>query len=333
MAPLRIGVMGAARIAPFALLNPARTVANVEITAIAARDKARAQKMATKFAIPTVHDSYDALIADPALDAIYIPLPNSHHAAWTIKTLDAGKHVLCEKPLASNAAEAQAMADAAARTGQILAEAFHWRYHPMAARVQDIVASGEIGAPQHYEVRFAVPLLEPGNIRFRLDLAGGALMDTGCYTINILRTMAGSEPQVTAARAWLSSPGVDRRLTARFGFGDGRTGSILCSLAGWPLLSSKLTITGDKGRLSLTNPVAPHMFQRLTIRSENGKRREKVDGRATYVHQLEAFRDWVLNGIPMPSDAEDGVRNMAVIDAVYRAAGLSPRSGTLVPAP
>src|SRR4029079_12268589 len=145
---------------------------------------------------------YEALVHDPEIDAVYNPLPNSLHYEWTIKALQAGKHVLCEKPLASNAREAAEMARVAAETGRVLMEAFHYRYHPLALRVQEILRGGEIGAVRELEADFFIPLfLSPNNIRFRYDLAGGGTMDTGCYCINLLRWAAGSEPQVVHAEA------------------------------------------------------------------------------------------------------------------------------------
>ena len=175
--PLRFGILGAARIAPMALIQPARRVAEAQVVAVAARDGAKARAFATKHGIPRVHDSYDALLADPEIDAIYNPLPNGLHCEWTIRALRAGKHVLCEKPIASNAAEAQQMAEAARETGRVLVEAFHWRYHPLAKRVKELLASGAIGAPRHYAATFGFPIglmrerhpLELGTRRRRAD--------------------------------------------------------------------------------------------------------------------------------------------------------------------
>jgi predicted dehydrogenase len=163
--PLRIGILGAARIAPMALVAPARRVAEAEVVAIAARDPAKARAFAARHGIARVHESYDALLADPALDAVYNPLPNGLHCEWTIRALRAGKHVLCEKPMASNAEEAARMAAAARETGFKLVEAFHWRYHPLAARMKAILASGAIGRPLRYEAWFAIPLVMRGYVR------------------------------------------------------------------------------------------------------------------------------------------------------------------------
>jgi predicted dehydrogenase len=147
MDTLRIGCLGAARIAPAALTKPAAGNPGVSCAAVAARDVTRARAFADKHKIPVVHDSYDALLADESLDAIYNPLPNGLHGLWTLKALEAGKHVLCEKPFTANAAEAARVADAAEKSGLVVMEAFHWRYHPLAARVLDIIASGELGHP------------------------------------------------------------------------------------------------------------------------------------------------------------------------------------------
>src|SRR5438093_9858904 len=147
-----------------------------------------------------VDDSYGSLVADPDIEAVYIPLPNGLHYEWMLKTLAAGKHVLCEKPFTGNAAEARAVADAAEGSGLVVMEAFHWRYHPVAARMVDIVASGELGRIRHVEAAFCFPLFRRSDIRWQLALAGGSLMDAGCYAVHMVRTLAGTEPTVRAAR-------------------------------------------------------------------------------------------------------------------------------------
>ncbi len=322
---LRIGTLGAARITPMALLRPALQVPAAAVTAVAARDAQRAAKYAAKHGIAKVHSSYEAMLADPDIDAIYNPLPNSHHASWTIKALQAGKHVLCEKPLAANATEAQSMADAAVAAGRVLMEAFHWRYHPLAARMKEIVDSGELGKVRHVETHFCIPLWIPGDIRYRLDLAGGATMDTGCYAISILRFLAGAEPEVLRAEARLSSPGVDRWMAADMRFADGRTGRFSCSLFSAAVLRMQARVVGDSGEMTVFNPVAPHFYHHIKVVTPSASRRERVRGEATYVHQLRAFVDTVRNGTPVPTDPAHAIANMRVIDEVYRKAGLQPR--------
>ncbi len=323
--PLRFGILGAARIAPKALIGPARQVPGVVVAAIAARDPARARRFASRHGIPRVHETYADLVADPDIDALYIPLPNSLHHPWTLRGLEAGKHVLCEKPLAANAAEAAAMAQRAHQSGQLLMEAFHYRYHPLAARMKAIVDSGELGAIRHVEAHFCIPTWRPWDIRYRYDLAGGALMDTGCYCVHLVRFLAGAEPEVVQARAWLRSPQVDRRMEADLRFADGRTARIVCALWSATLLRVLVRVQGEAGELTVLNPILPHLWHRLQVRTATGVRREQVPGDSTYVHQLVAFVRAVQESHPIPTDGADGLANMRVVDAIYRAAGLAPR--------
>jgi predicted dehydrogenase len=325
--PLRIGTLGAARITPMALLRPAREVAEVEVVAVAARDEGRARRFAGKHGIPRVHRDYAALLADPEIDAVYNPLPNGLHCEWTLRAFEAGKHVLCEKPLASNQDEARRMADAAEKAGLVLAEAFHWRYHPLAARMQEIVRGGELGVLRSVEAALCFPLPLPGDIRYRWELAGGALMDAGCYAVSIVRFLAGGEPEVVAARAKLASPRVDRAMAADLRFADGAHGRIRCSLFSAQLLAMSARVEGTLGRMDVINPVVPQLWHRLSVRTAEGRRSERVPGDASYTGQLRAFVRWVREGVAMPTDGAHGVANMRVIDAIYEKAGL-PRRGT-----
>jgi predicted dehydrogenase len=324
---VRIGCLGAARIAPAALVKPAAAADDAEATAVAARDPGRARAFAAKHGIPVVHESYDALLADPDIDAIYNPLPNGLHALWTIKALDAGKHVLCEKPFTANAAEAEQVAAAAERTGLVVMEAFHWRYHPLAARMVEIAQGGELGPVKHIETWMCFPLFKRGDIRWQLDLAGGALMDAGCYAVHMLRTLAGDEPEVTAAEARLRAPGVDRVMRADVRFADGRTGRINTSMWGTTVLKMAARVQGERGVLKVFNPVAPQYFHRMSVTVDGRKRRERVPGRSTYSYQLAAFTAAVLRGEPTLTPPVDSVANIRLIDAIYRAAGMEPRKG------
>ncbi len=308
-----------------ALVRPARVVDGVEVVGIAARDPKRAEAFARKHRIPNAYQSYEELISSPHIDAVYNPLPNSHHCEWSIEALEAGKHVLCEKPIASNAEEAARMAQVAEKTGMLLMEAFHWRYHPLAARMKEIVESGELGTVQHIEAAQCVPLPLPGDIRYRFELAGGATMDTGCYPINMVRFLAGAEPEVTGAKALLSSPKVDRAMIADLRFPDGRTGRIHCSMFSRTLFKILLRVVGDRGEMRVLNALVPQLFHRLSVTTEAGTRREKVPGEGTYTCQLRAFVGSVRTGESPPSDPADGVKNMRVIDSIYEAAGLPVR--------
>lgn len=325
MSRVRIGVLGAARIAPPALIQPARVLDGVQVAAIAARDRNRAASFAAKHGIPTVHNSYDALLADPAIDAIYNPLPNGLHGRWTIAALHAGKHVLCEKPFTANADEAEAVAQVARGTRLVVMEAFHYRYHGLTTRMLQILASGELGVVRHIDTWLCFPL-PVADIRWELSLAGGALMDAGCYAVHLLRTLAGAEPTVRSARAKLKSPQVDRYLKAELDFADGRTGTITASMLSARLLGMGARVTGSAGTMQVFNPILPQVYHSLRINTAAGKRRERVARKpSSYLAQLTAFRDAVLHGTPFPTHVDDAVANMRVIDACYRAAGLAPR--------
>jgi predicted dehydrogenase len=327
MEPLRIGCLGAARIVPAALVKPARSVPGVVVTAVAAREGNRAREFAAKHHIPTAYGSYAELLADPGLDAIYNPLPNGLHGVWTIRALEAGKHVLCEKPFTANAEEAEHVAQAAERTGLVVMEAFHWRYHPLAARMLEIIDSGELGPTTHIETWMCFPLYKRDDIRWQLDLAGGALMDAGCYAVHMLRTFAGAEPEVVSAEAKERSPGVDRVMRADMRFADGRTGRINTSMWGKTVLRIAARVEGERGVLRVFNPTAPQYFHRMSVKAGGRTRRERVKGGATYSYQLAAFAGAVLRREPTLTPPAESIANMRVIDDIYRAAGMEPRTG------
>lgn len=327
--PLRIGCLGAAQIAPAALIKPARNVAGVVVSAVAARDRSRAEAFARKHGITTVCSSYQELVDAPYVDAVYIPLPNGLHAQWALAALAAGKHVLCEKPFAANAGEVKRVMEAAAGGDLVVMEAFHWRYHPLASRMLEIMAGGELGVIERIEASFVFPLPRWSDIRWQLDLAGGSLMDAGCYAVHIVRTLAGAEPQVRSAMCRVRTPQVDRWVTADLGFhgADQLTGRVTAGMWAAPGLRIRARVTGDRGVMTALNPLAPQFFNLLTTRTQGRTRRERVRGRATYDYQLEAFVAAVRNGGPVLTDLEDSLANMEAIDAIYRAAGLEPRRG------
>jgi predicted dehydrogenase len=324
-APVRIGVLGAAAITPSALIKPAKDNADVVVAAVAARDGSRARAFAAKHGIARVHESYEALIADPDLDAVYIPLPNGLHGKWTRAALAAGKHVLCEKPFTANAAEAREIADLAAKSDRVVMEAFHYRYHPLALRTEQIIASGELGKLKRVEAALCFPLPKFSDIRYNYSLAGGAMMDAGCYAVHMARTFGGSTPEVVSAQAKLRDPEVDRAMTAELRFAEGHTGRVRCSMWSSRLLEITAHVVGDRGEVRLFNPVTPQFFHRLSIRSPDGKRVERFPRRPSYAYQLDAFAGAVLRGEPVKTTPTDAIENMTVIDAIYRAAGLPLR--------
>ncbi|OCB37928.1 oxidoreductase [Mycobacterium malmoense] len=324
-ATVRIGILGAARIAPLALINPARENAEVDVAAVAARDASRARAFADRHGIQRVHGSYEELIADPEVDAIYNPLPNGLHGKWTRAALAAGKHVLCEKPFTANAAEAREIAALAAESGRVVMEAFHYRYHPLTLRIEEIIASGELGTLQQVEASVCFPLPKFSDIRYNYSLAGGATMDAGCYAVDMVRTFGGSTPEVVSAKAKLRDPQVDRAMTAQLRFEAGHTGRVRCSMWSSNLLQLSAKVKGDRGELRVLNPVMPQSFHRLSVRSAEGKRAERFPRRPSYAYQLDAFAAAVLRAEPVKTTSEAAVENMSVIDAIYRAAGLPLR--------
>ncbi|GFG50522.1 Gfo/Idh/MocA family protein [Mycolicibacterium agri] len=321
--PVRIGILGAARIAPLALIKPARDSADVVVAAVAARDVNDARAFAAKHGIPRAHDSYEALIADPEVDAIYNPLPNALHGRWTRAAMAAGKHVLCEKPFTANAAEASEISAMAATSDRVVMEAFHYRYHPLFLRIEEILASGELGRLTRVESAFCYPLPKFSDIRYDYSLAGGATMDVGCYAVDMVRSFGGSTPEVVSAQAKLRDDQVDRAMTAELRFEAGHTGRIRCSMWSTDLFQLSATIVGERGevRLRVRNPLAAP-FRRLSVRSSEGNRIENFPRGSSYAYQLDAFAAAVLHGEPVKTTPAAATENMRVIDSIYRAAGL-----------
>ncbi len=322
-AQVRIGVLGAARIAPAAIIKPARDIGEVVVVAVAARDVSRARAFAAEHGIARVHESYAALLDDPDVDAIYNPLPIGLHGRWTRAALEAGKHVLCEKPLTANAAEAQKVAELAAKSDRVVMEGFHYRYHPCALRVDEIIASGELGKLERVDAEWCFWVPKSSDIRYNYSLGGGALMDSGCYAVDMVRRFGGSTPEVVSAEAKLRGPHVDRVMTAELRFVGGHTGRIHCAMWSTDLPRFTVKVVGDRGELRL-HPLIP--FQRFSVRTVGGKRVENFPARpTTYAWQLAAFAGAVLRGEPVKTTPEEAIENMTVIDAIYRAAGLPLR--------
>jgi predicted dehydrogenase len=322
---IRIGILGAARIAPGAVIKPAGRSTEAEVVAVAARDRSRADAFASKHQIPRVCASYDALVADPDIDAIYNPLPNGLHAEWTIAALEAGKHVLCEKPFTANADEAEAVAAVATRTGQVVMEAFHYRYHPLAHRMREIVESGELGKIRRVETALCFPLPKFSDIRYQYDLAGGATMDVGTYTVHMARLLACEEPEIVSAEAKLHTPDVDRAMRAEMSFPGGHTGRITCSMWSRWIIQTYARVIGDRGQMFVINPTSPQLWHHLRVKADGSTRTERFTRRPTYEFQLDAFCAAVLRGEPTFTPPADSIANMRVLDAIYVAAGMTPR--------
>ena len=325
MTKIRWGVLSTANIGVAKVLPAMQRGAFCVVTAIASRDLAKAQATAKQLGIPKAYGSYEELLSDPEIDAIYNPLPNGLHGRWTRAALAAGKHVLCEKPFTANAAEAREVAELAVKSGRVVMEAFHYRYHPLALRIEQIIASGELGTLERVEAALCFPLPNFSDIRYDYSLAGGATMDAGSYPVHMVRTFGGATPEVVSAQAKLRDPQIDRAMTAELRFPGGHTGRVRCSMWSSKLLQISARVVGDRGELRVLNPVMPQLFHRLSVRSANGRRVERFPRRASYAYQLDAFAAAVLRGEPVKTTPQDAVENMTVIDAIYRAAGLPLR--------
>jgi predicted dehydrogenase len=324
VADLRIGILGAARIAPMALVKPAVRVPGVVVAAVAARDPARAAGFARKHQIATVHSSYDELLADSSIDAVYNPLPNALHAEWTLKALAAGKHVLCEKPFTSNESEAREVATAASESGLVVMEAFHYRYHALAAQMQEIAHDGRLGEITSVQTWMCFPLPKFSDIRYSYSLGGGTTMDC-CYAVHALRLVGPGEPSVVSAKPLLHGPDIDRAMDVTYSFAGGATGRSIASMWSRRLFRFSLRVTGTRGQMRVTNFIAPQYWNRLSVTVDGVKTHVRVRGEASYVAQLRAFVAAVRDGGPVLTPPEDAIITMRVIDDIYRAAGLPIR--------
>lgn len=331
--PLRIGVLGAARITGRSLTDPARATGH-RLVAVAARDRARAEAFAAEHGVERVAGSYAELVADPEVDVVYNPLANGLHGPWNLAALAAGKHVLSEKPSASNAREAAEVREAAGKAGTVFMEAFHYLFHPVTRRLHELLDSGELGELRHVEAMVAIAAPPDADPRWSLRLAGGALMDLGCYGLHALRMLApwaGGAPRLAGARGGerAGAPGVDEWLDADLVFPGGATGSARCHMA-YDGLDMSIRITGSRGEATALNFVLPQMDDRIVVRTPEGERTERLGTRSSYTYQLEAFAARVRDGAPLPLDADDAVTTMALIDDCYRAAGFEPRPRTRI---
>lgn len=318
--PLRIGILGAARIAPPALIAPAKATGVAEVVAVAARDPERARAYAQEHDIPEIAEDYEALIHHPQVEAIYNALPPSRHADLTIAALRAGKSVLCEKPFAMNQAQAFAMSETAWARGLVLMEAFHYRYHPLFARVMEIVASGEIGEVRRMEAVFSTSIAATDTeLRYDPALGGGALMDLGTYCLHWVRTVAGAEPDIRSATSVFGATGVDISTHAVLDFPRGVTAQITCDMAG--SIRATLDVEGEQGMLKVVNPLAPQLGHLIEVTREGeAPRQERVSRDPTYDFQLRAFVDAVRGVRPALTGGDDAVAQMAALDAIKAAA-------------
>jgi predicted dehydrogenase len=326
--PLRVGILGAARIADLAIVKPAR-LTGVRLVAVASRDRSRAQAFADKYGVERVVDSYQEVIDHPEVEAVYNPLANSLHPVWNVAALRAGKHVLTEKPSASTAEQARSVRDVVEETGLTFMEGFHYYYHPLIGRLKEILAAGEIGELRRVESSLAMPAPADDDLRWQFDLAGGALMDLGCYALHSQRMLAefgGGEPTVVSAKASERAGhlGVDEWLTAELQYPSGLTGTASCDMTA-DSVDMHLRVVGTQGEVLIPEFVNVHVDDRILVTTKDGTRTEHPGSQSSYTYQLEAFIDAVRTGQPPVTDAADSVTTMDMIDTCYRAAGLPLR--------
>lgn len=319
---LRWGVLGAANIALKRVIPAIQASSNGRVVALASRDVEKA-RAAAPLGIERVHAGYEALLADPDIDAIYNPLPNSLHAEWTVRAAEAGKAILCEKPLARDAAEAQRMVDTCARHGVPLMEAFMYRFHPQNVRVRELLRQGAIGTPGQVRAGFSFRMypLDAANVRLQRDLAGGALMDVGCYAVNASRMIFGDEPlRATAWRDLDAGFGVDVGLAGVLEYPERRFATIDCSFtsgySGW------YSIVGSEGAIEAPRAFTPQTEETVIVITDaySVRHEERFAGVDQYRLMAEAFAAAVLDGAPVPCPPGDAVHNMRAIDALARAA-------------
>lgn len=327
---LRIGLLGASRIAVEAVIAPAAELGH-RVVAVAARDRDRAEAYATEHHIERVLDSYQDVIDDPEVDVVYNGLTNSLHGPWNRAAAAAGKAVFSEKPFARNGAEAREVAAEIDAAGVPVLEAFHFYFHPSFVRSMELIATGAIGRLSRIDIDMSMPTPPATDARWSYDLAGGAMMDLGCYALHLFRTVGdrlgiGSTLAVTQAscEVYDDDDRVDSSASFEVAYPDGVVGAADVSMVG-DGFHFTVTYTGDRGTLHVHDFPGPHRDDRLTLTAADGSQTvEHAGTRPTYAYQLEALADSLRGGTRVGGTA-DSVGTMALIDDVYRAAGLPPR--------
>jgi len=301
-----------------ALLNPLRTSKRNQLLAIGSRSQEKADEYARKNKVKRAYGSYEALLADPDIDVIYNPLPNHLHAEWTIKAIQAGKHVLLEKPIALTLDEVDAISTEAKNYGKVVAEAFMYRTHPQTLKVQEMVAGGMLGKIKLVRGSYTYVSTNPNDIRWRPEMGGGALWDIGCYPLSYTRTVLGTEPLNVFADQVISSTGVDETFIAQLGFPQDVYAQIDCSFA--TPYHTFMEIVGDEATLIIPKPFTPGISENLYL-NRNGKTETiHVKGPILYLGEVEDMADAVLLGKPTRVSLADSRANVAAILALFESA-------------
>ena len=323
---MRIGLLGASRIARDAIIAPSHAIPRVRLAGIAARDTGRAREYAATYGIARTHADYAELVAAPDIDLVYNALPVSHHAAWTMAALKAGKHVLCEKPFAMNAREAQQVLDCARQYDGRVIEAFHDQHHPAFAIFSGWIESGRIGTIQAIDSEFSVEIRDEGGteIRHRSTLGGGAMMDLGCYPLRWIHTaMRGAHPESIVASADLTPSGVDETMRVTLNYAGGVSAKLFTTMRCGTEFSARITVTGDQGTIRFDNPVAPHNGASLVLETGKVRQSAPISPVSTYCYQLGDVTGAIETGSALVNEGMTILHQQQSIDAVYAAAGLA----------
>ena len=320
---VRWGFLSTARINDKVLAG-ARASDAVEVVAVASRDAARARAYADERDVPRAHGSYEALLADPQVDAVYIGLPNALHVEWTIRALEAGKHVLVEKPFDRRVAPVERAFDVAQERGLVLSEGFMWRHHPQARRLSELVGTGAVGEVRLVRASFSFPLDRPGDVRWEPGLDGGALMDVGCYALNAARFLFDAEPKrVVSLVERDPALGIDRLTTAIADFGGGRHLDFTVGTQIVPY--QRVQVLGTEKRLEVLIPFNAIAGEAMQMRLDDGARKGEGTGELIgveacdqYCNEIDAFSRAVRGEARLAYGIEDAIANMRVLDALFR---------------
>ncbi|MGZ9225353.1 MAG: Gfo/Idh/MocA family protein [Anaerolineales bacterium] len=302
-----------------ALLPPLRASARNELTAVASRDLERAQSYANERNIPRVFGSYEAMLADPNVDVIYNPLPNSMHMEWTVKAAQAGKHVLCEKPLAITIEEVDAITAAAQQAGVVVMEAFMYRHHPQTLKVKELVESGTIGKLQLIRGSLTFNISDENDVRLNSSLGGGSIWDVGCYPISYARLIAGAEPvEVSGWQKTGAGSGVDESFFGQLHFSNDVYAQFDCGFR--TPQRTHLELVGDKGSITIKVPFTPKLNEEIIVTSGDEKQVITTPGEDLYLGEVENMADAILHGDAPRMSLADSRSNVATIQALLRSA-------------
>ena len=317
MSRLRWGLLSTARINR--LLIPAiRAATRSELTVVASRSLERALAYAAEWKIPRALGSYEALLADPAVDVVYIPLPSSLHVEWTVKALDAGKHVLCEKPLALSVDDVDRIDAAAKRAGKTAAEAFMYRHHPLTHAVEQIVRSGRLGAVRSYKGAFTFPLTREGDVRLDPALGGGSLWDVGCYPVSYANLLAGAAPVEVFGWQQCSAAGVDMEFAGMLRYADGSVAQFDSGFAG--PFRAEMEVVGTEGALRITRPFRTDQMSGLALTTGDETTAVPFDPDPPFLGEIADFESAALDGRPQRIPLSESRRTVQTIVALYEAA-------------